>query len=338
MKKQLALLFCLLFIGVFGLFQPRAALAFSCTSNGVSIGGTGTYTVPIDVVLNKDSDDIQLSNLSAYTTCSGYLGYAGAGGAPANDALRTYGSSSFSSTLSSMGFTGYATIIGTRYNFPLPVGKCIWVDGSCSYTASTSPTTAPVNIQIGMKRTSSGLPSGATLPAGTEIARFTVEQRGTLGGSAPTWGYGIKTWVFILKNPLVIPAYTCSWTNPNQTVKLSPVSAKNLRSNGAGRYPDAKPFDINLTCEPQTTVTVKFEGTTIPGKTDVLANTSSGNDSVGIQVLFKNIPVVYGQDLQVIANSQAQESLNFNAYYYYNGGDVSAGLVSSVATLTFKYN
>lgn len=146
------------------------------------------------------------------------------------------------------------------------------------------------------------------------------------------------TWNLTTKNELVIPAYTCAWTNPNQTVTLDQVAARNLRANGAGRYPQPHTFAVNLTCEPQTTVTMKFEGTTMTGKNDVLANTSPGNDSVGVQVLFNNNPIVYGQDLQVIANSQAQEDLTFNAYYYYDCGTIEAGELNAIATVTLTYN
>ncbi len=73
------------------------------------------------------------------------------------------------------------------------------------------------------------------------------------------------------------------------------------------------------------------------GKNDVLANTSSDNDAVGIQILYNNEPVTLGENISITGSSQAQLILPFNAYYY-NGGAIKAGPVTAVATFTFSYN
>jgi len=319
MKKQLLMLILLLG-GSVGLL-PKAAFAFNCTSNGVSIVGAGTFTIPIDVTLNKTTDSIILTDLSSYTSCFGQTGYS--------DALRTTGAS-ISPLLSGLGFSGFANIYGTLHNFPLNQ-QCVWPDASCS-TNYPNVQYTPVRVQIGMKRTSSVNMGGITIPAGAEIARLSVQQR-----SYSTWGWD-KTWIFTLKNPLEIPAYTCTVSNPNQTINLPIVSKSDLQSNGAGKYSVATPFNLNLNCDPQTTVSVKFEGENMAGTNDVLANTSSGNDSVGVQMVYNSTPVKLGQNLQVIDNAQAQEILPFNAHYYYNGGNISGGPVTSVTTFTFSYN
>jgi hypothetical protein len=320
MKKQLTI-FILFLLGCMVGGLPKSALAFSCTSNGVSIVGTGTFTIPIDVTLNKSTDSIVLTDMSQYTNCFGQTGY--------NDALRTTGAS-ISPLLTGLGFSGFANIYGTSYNFPLSM-QCVWPDAGCSTNYPNIQYT-PVGVQIGMRRTSASSMNGITLPAGTEIARLSIQQR-----SISTWGWD-KTWIFTLKNSLVIPAYTCTINNPNLTVNLPSVKKTDLQNNGVGRYPAATPFNLNLTCDPDTTVSVKFDGTSIAGKDNILANTSTGNDAVGIQMVFNGNPITLGQTLQVINNSQAQETLSFNAYYYYNGGVLSGGPVTSVATYTLSYN
>ena len=319
MKTQCTLFLSLLFIWISG--AGHEAMAFSCTSNGVSIGGTGTFNIPVDVVLDKTTDRIILTDMSSYTTCGGFKGY--------RDALKVTGAS-ISSKLTSIGFTGFANIFNSTYSFPLG-DYCVWPDASCS-TNFTDGKNIPVNVQIGMQRTSYNNITGITIPAGTEIARFSVIQR-----SHSDWGWN-KRWVFVLKNKLVIPAYTCSVSNPNQTVTLLPVRKAEIINNGAGKYPDATPFSINLSCEPDTTVSVKFEGATMPGKTDVLSNASSGNENIGIQMLFKNSPVVLGNTLRVVDNAQEQERMSFDAYYYYNGNSsIKAGDVTAVTTFTLTY-
>lgn len=328
----------ILYILILSAFCSNTVYAFSCTSNGISIGGTGTYTIPVDVTISKTTTDILLTDLSTYTSCSGYLGWAGQGGPAANDALRTYGSSSFSSAFSSIGFTGYAILPSGRFNFPLPTGKCVWPDGSCTYTSGTNLTTSPINIKIGMIRTTPGITTGTTIPAGTEIARFTLEQRGTVGGASPTWGNGIKTWIFTLKNALVVPSYTCSWTNANQTVTLSPVLSDELKRNGTGVYPGGQDFNLKINCDPGTTVSVQFDGITMKNKDNVLAKNGNENDSVGIQMQYNNTPVIIGTKMQVINNAQSQELIPLKAYYYYNGGSLTSGSLNAVTTVTFQYN
>lgn len=300
---------------------PRAASAFSCTSNGVAIGGSGTFTIPIDVTIDKISTNILLTDLSKYTTCEGHPDTF------YKDALRS-NNASISSSIINAGFAGYVDLDGTEY--PVPPGTvCVWPDNNCSTT--TGHVTNPLKIKIGIKKIRNTTTS-LTLPAGTEIATFGVQQR-----SANTWGWS-KTWRFTLKSELVIPTYACQVNNPNQTVTLTSVSNVDLRNNGAGTYPTAKPFNINLDCDPQTTVSIQFDGTAMPGNPNILANTTAGNDSVGIQINHNGTPINLGTPLQIVANAGTHESLAFDGHYFYNGGAISPGAVTSVATFTMTYN
>lgn len=327
MKNKRALLLFLLLSETFWLFTPKTALAFSCTSNGVQIGGSGTFTIPVDVTLSKLTNEIILTDMSTYTTCHGVVNTS------YQDALKVTGTT-LSSTLSGLGFSGFIVVGGSSYNFPA-TNQCIWPDGNC--TVSTGVIETRLNVKIGMHRLDDGRWNSSTLPVGTEIARLSVLQRGLYARAYMAWG-APKTWIFTLRNPLVIPAYSCSVNNPNQTVNLPRVNKTDIQSNGIGKYPEATLFKINLTCDPQTTVSVKFDGAAMEGKDDVLANTSSGNDSIGVQMLFNEDPITLGQNMRVIENSQEQETLALEAYYYYNGGAVNAGEISSVTTFTFVYN
>lgn len=309
------------------LSMPKPAYAFGCTSNGVSIGGAGTFTIPVDVSISKNSSEIIISDMGQYTTCNGWLGPS------YNDALQVT-TSTLSSQLTALGFSGFAYIWGAKYSFPLP-SKCIWPDGSCS-TPNTS-FVGPVNVKIGIQRQAQTNANSAVIPAGTEIARFSVIQRGNYGGSSPAWGNN-KTWIFTLRNPLVIPAYTCAWTNPNQTVVMPSANITDLRSNGVGRYPQGKDFAINLNCDPETTVAIQFDGIAMAGKSDVLANNGQPSNPVGIQIVNGNTPVVLGQRFQVISNARSQESLAFKAFYFYNGNTVSPGTINATSTVTLSYN
>lgn len=321
----------LIFLGCF----TRGAQAFSCTSNGVGIGGTGTFTIPVNVTLNKTTSSIILSDLSTNSTCTGDTGTY------YQDALKTI-STSLNSSLVGLGYSGFIISSGSKYSFPA-TSLCLWPDSACSVTTSAGQRTVPLNVQIGMERTTFNNMAGTTIATGTEIARFQVTQRGryyangSSGEIINAWSAN-KTWIFTLKNALVIPSYTCSWNNPNQTVTLPPVMKKDLIASGAGKYPEPTPYKLNLTCDKDTTVSVQFDGTTMAGKTDVLANSAGENQDVGVQLVYNSAPVVFAQKVKVIDNSDTQETLSYQAHYYYNGGaNIQGGAVNATTTVTFTY-
>ncbi|WP_174510409.1 fimbrial protein [Klebsiella oxytoca] len=335
MKKRWTLLLGTLVIGCFaGL--PREAQAFDCTSFGKSIGGEGTYTVPVDVVIDKTSTYIQLVDLGPNTTCYGNYG------SHYKDALRVVGAT-VSPVLQGLGFSGILTNNGQRIPFPAS-GNCIWPDSNCYYVSNQNVVglTRRVNVTLGIERTEFNDMSGVTIPVGSEIARLQVEQRGlfAIGGSViNTWSAN-KTWIFTLKKALVIPSYSCVISNPGQEVELTSVKKKDLQDNGIGAYPDPTAFQLNLLCDKDTTVSVQFDGTTMSGKNDVLANSVSKNNSVGIQLVDKrlNQVVQFGQKVKVIDNANAVEELRYEARYYYDGGsDIQAGGVRATATFTLTY-
>ncbi|WP_434641369.1 fimbrial protein [Klebsiella sp. I138] len=139
----------------------------------------------------------------------------------------------------------------------------------------------------------------------------------------------------------IVPEKGCSVTNPNQTVTLLDVKTTALKNN-AGRYPDGKDFNIGLSCTPETKVSMKFEGATMAGHGDVLANQSTDTDaagnSVGIQMMYGDNPVTLGQTFLAVADATNAETLPFKAHYYYNGGaNIQSGDVTSSTTFTFSY-
>ncbi|XXD07994.1 fimbrial protein [Klebsiella sp. R445] len=302
---------------------PNAAMAFRCVPSG--------GVVYVDVNLSNATDDIIIKDLSENVSCSGIASY--------KDALRTTSTSTYiSPELKNLGYKGFVKIFNDTYL--MPVGyRCVWLDTACS-----PPPTGwfPLRLAIGMRQINPTSQAGINIPAGTEIASLRVEQRSNMGNSSGPlqWSWPI-TWSFVLNNPMVIPAKTCKVNNPNNTVELSEVK-KNALLNNPGRYPSGKDFNIELECTPQTKVSVKFEGTTMPGQDSVLANQTTGDGSagasVGIQMLYDNNPVTLGQPLQVLSNAQSSEQLPFSAHYYYNGGaDIQAGNVTATTTFNFTY-
>jgi type 1 fimbria pilin len=301
-----------------------AVLAFSCTTNGQNLGSGSSWSVPVaPPVLKKDTQSyVTITDMASYVTCNGTTG----------DNLKTL-TASINSTLASYGFTGVININGTRYDMPAS-GYYIW---PYPLSSATLNGTTALKVVLELKRATKGAwKTGVTLPAGTTIATFVAQQR-----SGSSWGWN-DTWTFKLNADLVIPAYTCNVTSEaNRSVKLPRVNKSDLQSNGSGRYNGSKTqFSFNLDCDELATVKVSFSGPRMTGKNDVLANQESGNDNVGVQVVPSGSSTAVkfdGSSTNVIDSALAQETLDFDAYYYYNGGSVSGGPVRALATYTFDY-
>ena len=320
-------------IAISAIFFCSKTMAFDCTYNGVKyLNQSGTFTVNVDApVLDKSSIDVIITDMSTYTSCYG-------GPSPwYEDALRST-ELTISQSLSNLGYSAYISMSDGKHTAQ---PTCLWPDSNCSVSLSNGDTmTQPIYAKLGIELINPGAWQRSTIPAGTEIMRMVTQMRtSTPMYGNPEWKPWYITWIFVLKNDLVIPGYTCSMDEDfvNQVV-LPSVDAFALKKNGPGRFKDVeKTFSFNFTCDPQTAVTVKFDGETINNLDDVLKNSEEGNDNVGIQLLYNDTPLKIGDPLQVISSAQSRESLNFQADYYYKGGDVSAGKVHSSAVFTFDY-
>lgn len=317
-------------------FTSGSSLAsFICsTNNDSAIQQSKTLVVLVDPVkLERTSTDALITDMSAYAKCNGWTSTAGGSG---GDALRT----TFFSvhyTLTTLGFNGYIQFNDEEKHTTTTTTLCIWPDRWCS-TNDAHFFTKPINLKIGIQRSnSSPIVGGAKIPSGTEIARLNTQMR----YNGWTWKPSYVIWSFVLKNDMIIPIRTCTIQNYDANVALPNVYHSELIKHGPGRYPGAqKAFKFNLTCEHQTAVSVTFNGDTLSGTgTDsVLKNKLSGNDNVGIQLLFNDsTPVKMTEKLKVATSAQPTEQLSFNAYYYYKGGNVSSGPVKANTTFTFEY-
>lgn len=332
LRNILLFIICML-LGGYTVTANSAVLKCGNSANGQtsSPGASATIKVEIDIhSLDQNSLDILLTDMAGYAWCSGEPNVT------FKDAVRA-NSFTLSSAMTGLGFTGYLISNGGA-KMPAPSYVCIWLDGNCSTTGSWSGT-APLKVKVGMERVanSGNWATGVTLSAGTEIARMVSEFHASgMGG----WGWPF-VWSFVLKNDLIITTKTCSLNQYDNTVALPSVSRNAITGHGTGRYPGAqKEFIINLACDPQTKVSVTFEGDMLngTGSDSVLKNSIAGNDNIGVQLLFNNnSPIKMAEKLLLTASSQTTELLSFNAYYYYKGGAVSGGPVKANATFTFDY-
>ncbi|QOV68613.1 fimbrial protein [Citrobacter sp. BDA59-3] len=217
------------------------------------------------------------------------------------------------------------------------INKCVWVDGSCSTNGSTSTAvnnraTQPVFIRL--KRNT--LNSYDAIPNGANIATVKLQQYGG-GGSVR----GAAAYLYFKFDGAVTPVVpTCDVKNFDNNVTLPKVKRTDLVSHGSGRYTGAtKEFNINLACENTPKVNVTFSGDKMSGvaSEDVLVNKLSGNDNVGVQILYGSNPLKIGEKVAVLSAAGSNELLKFNAYYYYKGGTVQGGTIKSQSEFTFTY-
>lgn len=316
----------LAFVAAISSMASSGAWAFYCTTNGTRQMSGFTVSVPVNsVVLRKDTNSIiAITDMSTYTTCY----------AEPSDNLRV-STASINPELEARGFIGVLNIGGTRFDMPA-TGQYIFPYPLSSETVSHQ--ILPLRVGIELRRGERGAwAAGVTLPAGTILATLVAEQR-----SFAVWGWP-DTWNFVLNSPLVIPAYTCNVTNTeSQRVILPDVDRSELRGIGKGIFTNSRTrFSINLACDEMATVDMSIDGTKMTGKDDVLANLESGNDNIGIRVFpagNTTTPIVFdGSTNRVFESARANESFEYDAYYYYNGGRFFPGTVRANMTYTFSY-
>lgn len=316
------------------------AQAFDCMANGKRVTNSSyVYTFSVNPgILNKSSDNISLINLGAFVNCAGNPGGSW------NDALSIDSLSLISDELQKRGFTAFIEINndGIQRTQITPKTVCLWWNANCSSGPNTDTTRAILSTKIGIKRNAnSGIWRNATtISAGTEIAKLTTQMR--TGG----WINAYLTFRLVLSADLVIPATTCNVDNYNKKVILEEANLSDIISHGVGRYTGkTTEFNYLLTCDIATSVSVKLEGMPLSSSSgpinNVLANNVDATKNIGVQVLFNNTPMsvlVSDPAVTVINSAQANETLKFKAYYYYNGDSgTAAGPVKSLATITFDY-
>lgn len=300
------------------LLPVRTVQAFGCTPSSQS------YTVASGLFsVTKSAFSITLTPVAS-TSCSGDWGRE------YNDALRIK-SISMHASLAGANFIGEIKIGGVAYTFDDAIGKCIWPNTSCSVhsnqnqnnTYSTSGMTVNVSRAGG---------DGYSLGSNEALVTIYTSQR-SRGG----WGTNGPTFTYKL-NGNITSSYTCDVKNYTANVALPKVTLGELKSFGTGRYSDVtQPFSLNLECAPDTQVNITLSGDVLTGTDDVLKNQISGNNNVGVQLLLNDSAIKIGDSLELIHRAQSSESLVFNAYYYYKGGEVNAGIIKSLATFTLDY-
>lgn len=314
----------LAFVGVVSSLASSGAWAFVCMTNGTTDSSVNVDVPIAPPSIKKDThSNVAIVDMSTYVSCNGNT----------RDNLRVY-SASFNSTLTTYGFTGVLNIGGSRVNMPTS-GQYIWPYPN---SAATANGTFPIRVTIELRRSSTGAwATGLTLPAGTIIATLVAQQR-----SDSTWGWN-RTWNFVLSEPLVIPSYTCNVVTPtNRTISLPATDRTERFATPKGHFESSKTrFSFNLDCDVLATVDLAISGTKMAGKEDVLVNLEPGNANIGVQIFpadnTTNAIAFDNVEHRMFDSASAEEKLEYDAYYYYDGGVLQGGPIRANATYTFSY-
>lgn len=299
---------------------PKSAMAWLCKNSGVLLPTNATVDLLVDV-----KADFQENNYTEIINLKSILECASADYNTFKDTVDAATDSINSKLLASSDF--YMTLKGVKYK--APIGYTKYGPG---YGNTTLNQYYPMDIQLGLIPRYSPGNSQVIIKKGELISILRMK-------IVSTCCQQIYNYRVIAKSDIIIPFKTCKITNYDKIVTLPTVLNRDIMNNGAGRYPNAtKSYSIDLDCNPGTNVSIKFDGTTMPGNNQVLANSSSGNPGVGIQVLFNSTPISFGNVINLIINAQSQQRLPFEAYYYYNGSGISAGPVTALTTFTLTYN
>lgn len=302
------------------LFLPYTASAFHWTTSASS------------GYLNSSSVPTSLGNITSGASSSASITAYGWPDSVSQDRVRIT-SVAVGSGMTQRGFSVQVRVgSGSWMGSTWAGGSCVWLDSSCSLPGGNRTSSIqPISVRLVRNSTAAYDP----IPPYTLIAIVYIAQSSVSGGGA-----GANLYFYTSGGTITPVNPTCNVKDFDKTLMLPPVNRDDISSHGVGRYSGAtKEFDITLECSDKPKISVKFDGDKMTGiaSDEVLANKATGNDNVGIQILHKDNPIKFGTAFEILTSTQKNESLKFNAYYYYKGGTVSPGPVKAQAEFLFTY-
>ncbi len=317
------------FMLCFLLFSSLKAFGFHC----FPAHENKVFDITINFPILTASSQIDLVSLATQQiVCSGNLNYN------YQDAIRIVPNSvKLHRALVDNGYLAYLkNQSGTVYSASVfPDNFCIWPTFSCIGDGSSSYT-GPLHLTIGFWPPQNKVP--LVINPLEEVVRFTVQQRSNYGNGV-YFGANQYKFIFRNRNVLAIPSFSCSVYDKSVQVNLPPVSTSEIRHIGIGRYPNVHTnFSLKLSCDAGVRVQITFDAESIEGFRDVIKNTNVSAESIGIQILDENEnPVVIGERVVSVESASEVEVLKYKAFYYYKGGLLEPGRITSLATVIFDY-
>ncbi|MBG6246620.1 fimbrial protein [Candidatus Symbiopectobacterium sp. 'North America'] len=142
-------------------------------------------------------------------------------------------------------------------------------------------------------------------------------------------------------NAFTITTPACKLTTASIAVDMKDVDKKEF--NGKGSTPEdayTQSFNLPMTCNAGTQVSVKMEGDIYDAPRGVF-NTTSGNNvatGVGIQLLYNNQPMALGSDVTIGTSSAGGGfTVSLKARYYQTGDRITTGTANGMLSFTMTY-
>lgn len=183
-------------------------------------------------------------------------------------------------------------------------------------------------VRLSLVKTSETIQSSSLLESNTQFGLGVYGKSG-IGGSQNYVAY---------TGDVAIRTQTCTVSNKTINVALGDYNISDFPSIGS--VSTNKSFNVELNCDSGANVSIRIDGTSVPGTQGVVA-LSSGSDTaegVGVQILNNNQPITIGQQWQVASNTP-KGSLNIPfTGRYYRTGDVTEGPANAIATFTMIYS
>lgn len=136
-----------------------------------------------------------------------------------------------------------------------------------------------------------------------------------------------------------ITQVACQPVSTAFTIPMNPTTTMDF--HGVGTTAGETPFFIAMMCDAGTRLSVALDGTRVgaPENGTVALTPASTARGVGLQLLYKDNPVVLGQTFSAgITSVGGREEVNFRARYIQTGPIAQAGSANATVSYTFTYN
>lgn len=199
-------------------------------------------------------------------------------------------------------------------------------------TTLASDRTFSTSMTLALVKTSENMTSGTLVRAQTVFG---------LGWYSTGYGIGSTTNSSVgYSGNVNYKGVTCSVGNGSIDVHLGKVPVSQF--GGSGTTAGEKVFNLPVSCNDSVNVAMQMNAPSyISASNGIIAINSSGNSAsgVGVQVLYNNNPVVFGQFFNVGSIPSAGATLNIplTARYYQSESTVVPGIANASATVTMSY-
>ncbi|MFT2797412.1 fimbrial protein [Serratia sp. JSRIV004] len=231
------------------------------------------------------------------------------------DVIKLTAGTAFASSISSL----EGTIIWNGRSYPIPL------TGATDSVSITSGAYTPLPLQMTFTPVNDP-PAGAIfIRAGERIASINMHKE-------YVWDTGAIqnpkyfTWNIVASNDVRMPTGTCDVSSRNVTVSLPDYPANQT------------PVDLTIHCVSSKNLTYYLTGTTAPENNTIFTNTAySPAQGVGVQLLHNGAPLATNERVDLGSVGTSAVSLDLVAAYARTTGQVTAGNVQSVISVTFMY-